>query len=416
MELRIPDSDLDTYLGFLDESREHLDCIEEKVLGLRACADPEVVNVLFRALHTVKGIAGFLGLADIQRLGHRLESVFDAIRQGRLALGEEPAIAHLAGLDRLQDLIGALSRGLERRARGTDGDWAVVCEDPGYAAAYDHLGALLEPAPQAVPAPSEEELITPEMRAAFLKEAEELLDATEQIFLALEAGPGDRDALARAFRNIHSFKGNCGFFGYARLEQASHRLESVLDRWRAGEGPVPKAVLAAALGCLDVFAAALPGGPDGALPDREGALAALDALAGDDAAPGDGAARGKDAAPAASLPVAERDPPGKAAAEAPRAPQREAKRDLRVDLAKLDHLMDLVGELVISTGMMFNHPVLRGCADPDLERVSHQLKGVVSELQAVALGVRMIPVEGAFRKMTRLVHDLSSKVGKQARL
>ena len=468
MELRIPASDLETYVGFLDESREHLDSIEEKTLGLRAHADPDVLNGLFRALHTVKGIAGFLGLGDIQKLSHRLESVFDAFRQGRLSASEEAVKRLLAGLDRLQDQLAALGRGLGSRAKDPDGNWSVRFEDPGFEEAYAALGGLLESeAPP--PVPQDEDLITPEMRISFVKESEELLDATEQILLALEDAPGDREGLARAFRNIHSFKGNCGFFGYARLEDAAHRLESVLDGARAKEDPLPKAVIEASLGCMDVFRAALPVGPGGELPDPGGALGRLDALDGRPLPLGEILVQGHQATPedvayALSLqkrplgqimvdeglasPVAvaqalmlQASGPGgadadlavaasasvgamltagagagKAAPDPARVPAKDAKRDLRVDLAKLDALMDLVGELAISTGMIFNHAALRESNDPSLERISHQLKGVVSELQGVALGLRMIPVEGAFRKMTRLVHDLSSKVGKQVRL
>jgi two-component system chemotaxis sensor kinase CheA len=448
MDLRIPASDLETYLGFLDESREHFDSIEEKTLGLKDHVDTDVVNGLFRALHTVKGIAGFLGLADIQKLSHSLESVFDAVRQGTLAPTESSIHTLLAGLDRLQDQLAALGRGLQERTRGAEGDWVLAVEDLDYAEAYEALGRLLEPAPP--PAAQEEDLITPEMRISFLKESEELLDGTEQILLGLETAPADRDALARAFRNIHSFKGNCGFFAYARLEQASHRLETLLDKVRAKDEPVPKAVVEIALGCLDVFRAALPGGPEGELPDPEGILARLDAPAGP-LPLGEILVRDHQATPEAidyalslqkrplgqilvdeglaaptavaqalmrqSSEAGEGAGAGKAAGESTaRAPVKETKRDLRVDLAKLDALMDLVGELAISTGMVFNHPLLRGSNDPALERVSHQLKGVVSELQGVALGLRMIPVEGAFRKMTRLVHDLSSKVGKQVKL
>ena len=462
MELSIPAADLDTYLGFLDESREHLDNIEEKTLGLRAHADPGVLNGLFRALHTVKGIAGFLGLNDIQKLSHRLESVFDAVRQGKLKATEEATMRLLAGLDRLQDQIAALGRGLEARTNVPGGDWAVSVEDLDYAEAYAGLDRLL--APEAPPPAPKADPITPEMRGSFLKESEELLDATEQILLGLEADPEDREALGRALRNLHSFKSHCGFFGYAGLEHASHRLETVLEQARAKEEAVPRAVIGVSLGGLDLFRLALPGDPGGPLPDPEGILPRLDALAGVPMPLGEILVQRNQATPEAidyalalqkrplgeilvqeglaaptsvakalmlqNVPGAPAFPrpgdlagsgkpaaPGKPGAEtAARPPAKEAKRDLRVDLSKLDALMDLMGELAISTGMVFNHPLLRESNDPSLEHIAHQLQGVVGELQGVALGLRMIPVEGAFRKMTRLVHDLSAKVGKQVKL
>ena len=74
MNLVIPSSELETYTAFLDEAGEHLDSIEQKVLALAENADPESVHVLFRALHSIKGVAAFLGLTDIQRLSHHLEA------------------------------------------------------------------------------------------------------------------------------------------------------------------------------------------------------------------------------------------------------------------------------------------------------------------------------------------------------
>ena len=92
------------------------------------------------------------------------------------------------------------------------------------------------------------------------------------------------------------------------------------------------------------------------------------------------------------------------------------RKDIRVDLNKLDTLINLVGELVIAEAMMTRHPSVKALEDEGIERAIHQLRRVSRDLQDVAMTVRMIPLASTFQKMIRLVHDLSSKSGKKVSL
>jgi two-component system chemotaxis sensor kinase CheA len=89
-----------------------------------------------------------------------------------------------------------------------------------------------------------------------------------------------------------------------------------------------------------------------------------------------------------------------------------ARNDIRVDLRKLDAMLDLVGELVIAEAMVTRHPVVWNAENESLERAVHQLRRVAGSLQDMATSVRMIPLAPTFRRMTRLVYDLSVKAGK----
>jgi two-component system chemotaxis sensor kinase CheA len=119
------------------------------------------------------------------------------------------------------------------------------------------------------------------------------------------------------------------------------------------------------------------------------------------------------AAIAALGPAPEAHPHEKEAAHAPKPPMRQ---DIRVDLTKLDALVNLVGELVIAEAMVTRHPALKAFEDEGLERAVHQLRRVSADLQDVAMAVRMIPLSATFLKLIRLVHDLSNKVGKLVQL
>ena len=92
------------------------------------------------------------------------------------------------------------------------------------------------------------------------------------------------------------------------------------------------------------------------------------------------------------------------------------RRDIRVDLDKLDKLVNLVGELIIYEAMVTNNPDLDGMDLPNFDKAAHNLHLVTNELQDIAMAVRMVPVAGMFRKMIRLVHDLSNKAGKKLKL
>src|SRR4051812_5159856 len=76
--------DLDSYQSFLDESSEHLGDMEQKILEMEEGGGSDLINDLFRTLHSIKGVASFLGLQEIQQLSHQMESVFDRLRKETL--------------------------------------------------------------------------------------------------------------------------------------------------------------------------------------------------------------------------------------------------------------------------------------------------------------------------------------------
>lgn len=119
----------------------------------------------------------------------------------------------------------------------------------------------------------------------------------------------------------------------------------------------------------------------------------------------------KDAVSARPLVKTNNDDMKKAAAA--QQPQKEFAQTIRVDLKRLDKLINLVGELVIAESMVFRVLTELLGNDNDLERKIHHLQRVSSELQDVAMSVRMIPLSATFKKMIRLIHDLSKKSNKK---
>jgi two-component system chemotaxis sensor kinase CheA len=125
--------------------------------------------------------------------------------------------------------------------------------------------------------------------------------------------------------------------------------------------------------------------------------------------PESAAAAGISAAAAPSKPAAR--------AAAPPAPPPEVKASvINVNVEKLDKLMDLMGEIVISVAMVIGSPDLEGLKLDTFEKSASQLLKNTNELQNVIMSVRMIPISSTFHKMTRIVRDTAKKLGKEAEL
>lgn len=300
-----------------------------------------------------------------------------------------------------------------------------------------------------------------ELVRLFCAESQDLLQDIEQGVLVLEERPHDKDTLATVFRAFHTFKGNASVMKLAVVQRLAHELESLLDAARRGSLTLDRAAIDAILAGADVlrrFVAEMAAQIDGQHPGRSINLpvdavigAARGRLAGGPSLPASGTLAGSAAAasppalapsiapasspaavvvpvvPAAPVAAASAvEPPAQAAAPpavpaepapAPASsPAAAAAGLIRVDTAKLDSLIDLVGELVIAQSMVMQQSDLQGVGSEALARSLGQLRGISSELQRTALALRMVPIRGSFQKMARLVRDLAGQVGKELKL
>ncbi|MDD4735779.1 MAG: chemotaxis protein CheA, partial [Kiritimatiellae bacterium] len=308
----------------------------------------------------------------------------------------------------------------------------------------------VEEPPPPPPEPDIPELsITPDMIARFTQESMDLLDEAEQDLLQIDKHPeGAESYIGEAFRMMHSFKGNCGFFGLADFEQLSHKVETVLDAMRHGEADGSKNAIGLLLKMVDFLRNGLTNYAENGKSKILGLPGMLDLL--NDMTPNETPEKSAEAptsqpAPAEKeeeLTFGEAEPPPTAApekaAELPPAPAPKEKslpkaertgaikatptataavrQGIRVDIDKLDSLINLVGELVIAEAMVVRNPAVMDMEDEMLERAIHHLNRVSADLQDVAMSVRMVPLSATFRKMTRLVYDVSKKAGKKVEL
>jgi two-component system chemotaxis sensor kinase CheA len=234
----------------------------------------------------------------------------------------------------------------------------------------------------------------------FLTEAAEHLRALEEALVALEARPDDAELLNEIFRVAHSLKGDALMVGFPRIADFAHGLEDLLDRLRDGALAVDADLTTLLLRAVDVLRAlvtAAPGGEghDAVPPDLEATQAALAAACAGPAA--EAAAPAEHAAVASSV-----------TAEA---------GTLRVDVAKLDRMLNLTGEIAIARGrvaqMMAALPAHVGQDILEAHRDADRLQ---LELQEQVMKARMVPVGPFFRQYARTVRDVARAHGKAVRL
>ncbi|MBI5819607.1 MAG: chemotaxis protein CheA [Verrucomicrobia bacterium] len=273
------------------------------------------------------------------------------------------------------------------------------------------------PAPVSVePATSATGSLSPspagDMVNIFAQDAEEILDHAEQNLLGLEAEPARLNDLLRQF---HTLKGNSGLMGYSQMQTISHRLEDVLHHardQRSALGPDSVRLFLKAVDVLRRCVASLRKGGDPSVPDYAGWLQRVDAWAGSSPAETPPSpASVEEAVPSRPAPA---EPPPVADAHKPAA---QVGDGIRINVERLDQLNDLTSELIAASAVVMHLSERRPGVDGEqYERACHQLDLITSWLQNLSMSMRMVPVELAFRRLHRLVRDLSEKTGKSIKL
>ena len=284
-----------------------------------------------------------------------------------------------------------------------------------------------------------------ELTREFLIESQEGLDRMERCLTELEERPKDAGLIGDIFRSVHTIKGTTGFLGFTRLEKLAHSGENLLGLLREGKLIADRPTITGLLKLMDGLRAILKtievesSEGDGEDAELIGLMAELQAPAKPQAKqpvrlragahPAHAAsgepqlAQAAAAAPDQSTAILVAPNP---AAPAPAAPESDAAKPraqaattgtaaestLRVDIALLNRMMNLVGELVLTR----NQVLQATAADPSMTMLSRRLDMVTADLRESVMKARMQPVSNIFSKMPRMVRDLSQSLGRRVRL
>ena len=298
--------------------------------------------------------------------------------------------------------------------------------------------------------------------AEFLAESFENLDLLDQDLVSLEKHPDDLEIFARIFRTIHTIKGTCGFLAFQKLEAVAHAGESLLAHLRDGTLSLRPEITTDLLAMIDAVRTILTN------IDRSGSegdanyadlIARLQAFEATEKPDGKPSPAAELVSTAAGGPVKRKKPPAgektssrqAAKSDAPKSGRAGrtrstdttpppvgksepsdlgpndvaesleltsvpavAESNIRVDVRVLDHLMNLVGELVLARNQLVQR--LAGINDARLAASSQRLDSITGELQEAVMRTRMQPISSIWQKLPRFVRDLAHKFGKEVEI
>ena len=425
---------------FLVEAGEILEQLSEQLVELESRPDDaNLLNAIFRGFHTVKGGAGFLQLHELVECCHIAENVFDILRKGERHVDSELMDVILEALDAVNGMFGEV----RERAPITAATPELLAALARYAEPADLSAA---PVAEAAPEPVAE----PEADVTD-SEFEQLLNSLSAVKAEAEApaapvsAPTSEDITDAEFESLLDQLHGKGQFaadavapvaapeapaasGSASTDITDDEFEALLDQLHGKGTFAADALPAVAATAAAPAVSAAPAG-DGLISDQE-FESLLDELHGkgkfSEVAPAAAVATAapvaaKAAAPApapaakpAPTPAAAPAPARAAAAPVAEKPASEAETTVRVDTARLDDIMNMVGELVLVRNRLVRLGLSSG--DEAMQKAVSNLDVVTADLQTAVMKTRMQPIKKVFGRFPRLVRDLARQLKKEINL
>lgn len=408
------DSDFDLtqfYQVFFEEAAENLDQMEQMLLNLDLTqANDEELNGIFRCAHSIKGGSATFGFTDVAELTHKMESLLDRLRRHEITPIPEMVDALLESADASRSLLARHQAGGAGEAVAT-GDLVRRIVD---LAAGNRPNAAPATATAAVAAPAPQAPVKEAAPAPALTNGERLLQ--------LKIGPVENleavDAIKELFRDIPGL----GSIEDLACDQPQHRLFQVKTQATNDDlldlmvfhvskeqvhitdqvGAEPSAAAPMAMGLAD---------PDAALMEAD--VDHIQPYGLFDGAPG--TPNTAVAMPSAAETDAVKTEAPKAAVRANMAQMESTS--IRVDVKKVDQLINLAGELVIIQAMLAqNSQTLDPTANQQLLSGLADLDRNTRDLQEAVMSIRMIPMSTVFSRFPRMLRDLANKLGKKINL
>ncbi len=398
------DMDMSQYLGaFLDETDDNLQKLDDLLLALeKDMVDMDVINEIFRAAHTLKGMAGTMGFTQMMGLTHAMEDRLDAARKGTRPLGEPDMNMLFQGLDTLQEMADSI--------RGGGNDAHIDVTDMVHAL-RDEGGAPAAPAQAQATAPaggSDAASGLSKEDAEWVKHTTDEGESAFKIHVTLSQSCLLR--AARAYMVVNRLDELGDMYKTVPPTEALEKEEFEFDFDVYLATPAPAEELKAAVEKITdvgkVEISEMNAENAGSAPAQAEQAAPAQAAA---PAP----AQEAQAAPAAQAP-AQAAPAKPAAAPAKKDSAKKASQTVRVDIGRLDKLMNLVGELVISRARierLVQEARLREFDDP-----LSQLGRISGDIQELVTKLRMVPVSFTFDRFPRLIRDLCKTLNKNVEL
>ena len=385
---------------FLDESHEHLQSLNEGLLRLEENMEEiGAVNDIFRNAHTLKGMSATMGFAKIAELTHEMEDVLDLVRKEQLKLNEDIMDTLFKCLDSLEQMVDSVGNG--------EAEDVVDVSD---------LVAKLSSISKGTPAPA---AAAPAAASSSAPAAGGAGAGTD-----LDLDEIDLDVMKKAKEaGMHMFHVKVTLMETCVLKAARsvmvmHALDEVGDVIKS----IPPAEDLEQEKFERSFDVVVATGADAqAVQNAVDSVSEIEDVLVELLDPdklGKSEAPAPAAAPAAAAPAATAAAPAakKEAAKPAAAPAKKQhqSQSVRVDIEKLDTLMNLMGELVINKVRL--EQIGQTHRLSDLMETLEQMDRVTGDLQNIVMKVRMVPVSAVFNRFPRMVRDVSKELGKEINL
>jgi two-component system chemotaxis sensor kinase CheA len=429
---------------------EHLSALLSGLAAQVVITDPANPGGLGRLLNSLEQVEVAQADGPVRAVCEALRSVVEGMILGEAADAALAMEQVSAGTNLMQELAEGRLKGKKAQKKVEDflGQFGLPAESAPEG--RDDPGPVAASAPEPAQAEEPEPEMDLDLYRSFVSEAGEGLDQIEVKILSLEESPDDKELLNGIFRTFHTLKGTSGFLNLPAVHHIAHHTENLLGKLRDGALRVNHDIVDFVLDTTDLVKGLVEGIPErleaGQTPEHEVDLAAFDRkLAGAERGPislpiGEmliekGVVSPADVAEALTLQSMQEQPArlgqilveeGKVRAREVNEALREQKqiasegtaapRTVRVDTGKLDNLVDMVGELVITQSQVRQNPQVDQTGDQKLTRDLSQLSRIILDLQRTAMSLRMVPIRQTFQKMIRLVRDLAKKSGKEVEL
>lgn len=410
--------DVSQYLEiFIDETREHLQNLNEQLLILEKEPENEdTINEIFRAAHSLKGMAGTMGYKRMQRLTHDMENVFSEIRNGRMKAGASLVDILFRGLDALENYLDNI---ISTQDEGRNDNQDII----------DGLQRILEAGLGTAEEKQEEKA-----GADGRKATASLTLAEHELAAALKA-KSDGENVFEITVYIEEgciLKAARAFLVFKALEDAGDVIKSLpeVQDIEDEKFDFEFSIVLLTMKSLEEIRAIIMSVSE--IRDTVIVPANLTAPAPVQAQPAPAAPK-EQAAPAptggagtAAAAAEQPHPQEQAAAQKKEQPKAAAKntakqvvnRSVRVDIEKLDDLMNLVSELIIAKNglVSMSDTESKSTRDGNFNEQIEYLERITTSLHQSVMKVRMVPIESVVNRFPRMIRDLSKKLGKKMEL
>lgn len=406
MDSTIFSEDMTIIREFVAECNDMITDVEQKIIKLsdlvrqKKTPDLEDINAIFRLFHTIKGTSGFLNLSVMQELTHEAETLLDSIRKGEKKLTERYLETFIGAIDFLKSMLPTIeSTGSDviYADRVDDQIMLILSADFEEEGSAENITSIIKTT----------RIVFTDFKTEAIKSAEMLKIGLQNLINNPISSESSKECIELAYDLLNNFKikDMADYISLTELvvKYLNHTFNNDFKAHSEDMGVIVQIadVLIEALAAEAVKITGASGMADFLSDIIKLNLESF---------------KVKESSPKTVVEVTET-VDTTSVQTLDKTDKKETVGDtfIRVDLDKIDKLIDWIGELSIAEMMLINNPDLKNSniSLTSFENSAHNVNRILSEIQYLSMSLRMVPIKGSFNKMSRLVHDLTGKFKKE---